>query len=119
MFASAAKQIAEERCGRCGTPAWWAYSADQNISFDLEDHTCHACAAIETAEEAQKERPKGTHKIARVAPVTYKDGTEEPLPTRADFYKALMKEAEWKAKVKADPSLLELDLGLVEAPESD
>lgn len=118
-LALAVKTIGEEKCSRCGTPAHWAYSTDDRIAFELEDLTCQACAEIEKAEEAQKERPKGTVKIAHVVPVSYEDGTTEELPTRGDFFERLAKEAEWKAKVKANPKLLELDLGLVEAPQSD
>jgi hypothetical protein len=98
------KQIADERCSRCGTPAHWAYSTDPNIDFELEDLTCQACAKIEKAEEDEKDRPKGTVKLAHVHGVRYKDGTEEPLPTREDFYKRLQAQAEAKAKALQDSS---------------
>jgi hypothetical protein len=98
------KKIADERCSQCGTPAWWAYSTDNMIQFKVEDHTCQACAVREAAEEAQEKRQPGTVKIVRTVPAF----DDEPLPTRQDFYESLAKRAEWEAKVKADPSLLEL-----------
>ena len=62
---------------------------------------------MEQAEEDQKDRPKGTVKIPRVIPVSYDDGSTEELPTRMDFFAELARQAEWKARVKADPTLLD------------
>ena len=106
MFAVAAKKYADERCSQCGTPAWWAFSSNNEIQFKVEDHTCEACAERDRAEEKQEKRQPGTHKIVRTVPAV--EG--EPLPTRGDFYEEIARRAEWEAKVKADPSLLDFEV---------
>lgn len=84
--------IDEEKCPKCGIPAWWAFSTDNSIEFEIHERTCYACAHKETHEADQaknKIKPKAGTTTFVTAKSVFDDGE---LPTRRDFYEAMAKE---------------------------
>lgn len=84
--------IDEERCPKCGIPAWWAFSTDNSIEFEIHERTCYSCAHKETHEADQaknKIKPKAGTTTFVTAKSVFDDGE---LPTRRDFYEAMAKE---------------------------
>jgi hypothetical protein len=82
----------DERCPKCGVPAWWAYSTNPEIEFELDEHTCHSCAFKADEEGKLKDEPG----VTRIVRAVHIDGHGEALPDRADFYQRLAKEHELK-----------------------
>lgn len=93
-LAMAVQILDDEKCPKCGVPAWWAYSENSNIEFSLEHIDCEACKFQEDEEKKIKTKPKG-----RTNYVKAKAAVGE-LPTRTDFGKEMQKRAEREAARK-------------------
>lgn len=86
----------QEKCGKCGTPAWWAFSEDNNIQFEVDEHKCEACAFLDEHESKQKDDDKkfGVTETVKVVHVDWEFGDKDAkLPTRSDWYAELAKKA--------------------------
>lgn len=94
-LAMAYEMVEAEKCGKCGVPAYWAYSEDSSITFELEDVECYSCGFQEAAEAKKKSKP-GVRTVVRAIP---EDGFDS-LPDRSAFVQRQMEKAA-KAKDKA------------------
>lgn len=95
-----------EKCPKCGTPAWWAFSENAEIQFEVEETTCHACAHLEQHEEKHSNSKSKRHGITDTVKVVHADwemGEETPLPSRNDWYAELKAKAEKAAAKKKSP----------------
>lgn len=96
VLAVAYESLDAEKCGKCGVPAWWAFSEDSRIAFDIGEHECHACAHQERADGKLKDKDKKPGVTRYVKPVP-EEGFDE-LPTRQDFQESMLKKALREAK---------------------
>lgn len=62
--------IDAEKCRKCGIDFWLAYSDDPEIQFEIDEHTCHACAYQEQHEDKKSDKdPKKFGVTEFVVPV--------------------------------------------------
>lgn len=101
VLAMAYESLEAEKCGKCGVPAWWAFSENTAIEFAMDEHKCESCAHKEAADKKVKEEKPGITRFVKAVPV---EGME--LPTRADFQAEILKKAlkEQAKKEKSDPT---------------
>lgn len=92
VLAMAFESLEAEKCGKCGVPAWYAFSEDSRIAFELAEHECHSCAHKERAEEKMKDKEKNKPGVTRYVKPVPEEGFEE-LPTRADFQESMLAKA--------------------------
>jgi hypothetical protein len=97
-LALAYETVESEKCQKCGVPAWYAYSENNAIAFEMDHIDCEACAFDEQNNSSkERKRPGRTKYVKAVA----EEGFE--LPTRADFQKEMLQKAEReKAKKKTE-----------------
>lgn len=88
VLATAYESIESEKCGKCGVPAWYAFSEDTSIAFDMDEHVCHACEHKEKADEKVKKEKPGVTRFVKAVP---EEGFE--LPTRASFQEQMIAKA--------------------------
>ena len=81
VLAVAFETLESEKCGKCGVPAWWAFSEDNTIAFAMDEHKCEACAFKEQADKKVKEEKPGITRFVKAVP----DEGFDKLPTRRDF----------------------------------
>lgn len=92
-LAEAVHILDKEKCGKCGTPAWLAFSENPYILFEMEEIKCEACAVADQDNEKQKD--KTSHGVTRIPKAVHadwefeKDGEKSPLPGRRDWYEEL------------------------------
>jgi hypothetical protein len=89
VLATAFESLEAEKCGKCGVPAWHAFSEDNTIEFAMDEHKCHACEFKEKADEKVKKEKPGITRFVKAVPV---EGIEE-LPSRADFQRDMIAKA--------------------------
>jgi hypothetical protein len=94
VLATAFEALEAEKCGKCGVPAWWAFSENNVIEFDMDEHECHACAHKDKIDKKVKEEKPGITRYVKAVPV---EGME--LPTRKDFQEEMLKKAAKAAEV--------------------
>lgn len=92
-----------EKCGKCGVPAWYAFSEDNRIAFKLDEHECHSCAHKERTEKNMKDAEKDKPGVTRFVVPIPEEGFKE-LPTRKDFQEAMLKKANKKESSDSTPS---------------
>lgn len=88
VLAMAFETLEAEKCGKCGVPAWWAFSEDSRVAFDMDEHECHACAHKEKEDKKVKEEKPGITRYVKAVP---EEGFE--LPTRTEFQEDMLKKA--------------------------
>lgn len=88
VLAMAYESLEAEKCGKCGVPAWWAFSENNTIEFAMDEHKCEACAHKDAADKKVKEEKPGITRFVKAVPM---EGME--LPTRADFQAEILKKA--------------------------
>jgi hypothetical protein len=93
VLATAFESIEAEKCGKCGVPAWHAFSEDPTIEFAMDEHVCHSCTHKEKADEKVKKEKPGVTRFVKAVPV---EGFE--LPTRATFQEQMIAKAIRDAK---------------------
>lgn len=91
VLATAFESLEAEKCGKCGVPAWHAFSENNTIEFAMDEHECHACAHKDKEDKKVKEEKPGITRYVKAVPV---EGFE--LPTRKDFQAEMLKKAEPK-----------------------
>lgn len=89
VLALAYETIESEKCGKCGVPAWYAFSEDSAIAFEMDEHTCHSCAHKEAADKKVKEEKPGVTRFVKAVP---EDGFDK-LPDRRDFQNEMLAKA--------------------------
>lgn len=89
VLAMAYETIDAEKCGKCGVPAWWAFSEDNSVAFVMDEHTCHSCEYKEKADKKVKEEKPGVTRFVKAVP---EEGFDA-LPTRTDFQEDMLKKA--------------------------
>lgn len=89
VLAVAFETLESEKCGKCGVPAWYAFSEDSSIAFEMDTHECHACAHKEKADKKVKEEKPGVTRFVKPVP---EDGFDK-LPSRKDFQKQMVAKA--------------------------
>lgn len=102
-IAEAVYILDSEKCPKCGTPAWWAFSENSEIQFEVEETTCHACAHLEQHEEKHSDSKKKRHGVTDTVKAVHADwelGEDTPLPVRSDWYAELQTKAEKEAAKK-------------------
>lgn len=97
-LAMAIELLDRERCKKCGTEGWYAYSENSEIAFKIETHTCYSCAHIEEHEDKKADSKAKNYGVTEmVVPVhvndefAEKDSEPSPLPTRSDWLKEMQK----------------------------
>lgn len=93
MLAVALTVMEAEVCS-CGTPSWIGQSSDRNIIFDVDSTVCHGCAEMERYEESDRRTQKKKVKGESLFVVPRNVWPDEPLPSRADYYTAMMEKGE-------------------------
>lgn len=88
-LAVAFETLDSEKCGKCGLPAWHAFSEDNSIEFEMDEHKCHACEYKEKADEKVKKEKPGVTRFVKAVPV---EGFEH-LPSRHDFQVMMLAKA--------------------------
>lgn len=91
-LAEAANRLAGEKCRKCGTDAWHAHSENREIAFEVTKHTCYGCAHLEQEEDKKSSKDKkefGVTPQVRAVHVDWENGSEDPLPGRADWLKEI------------------------------
>lgn len=85
-----------ERCKKCGTEGFHAYSENAEIGFKIEEHTCYACAHLEEYEDKQSDSKKKNYGVTEMVVAVHiddeyadKDAPPTPLPTRGDWLKEM------------------------------
>lgn len=86
VLAMAFESLEAEKCGKCGVPAWWAFSENSAIAFEMDEHKCESCAHKDAADKKVKEEKPGVTRFVKAVPI---EGME--LPTRTDFQNEMMK----------------------------
>ena len=89
MLAVAYETLDAEKCGKCGVPAWHAFSEDNRIAFAMDEHTCHSCAHKEAEDEKVKKEKPGVTRFVKAVP---EEGFEE-LPSRSEFQEQMLAKA--------------------------
>ena len=89
VLATAFEVLDSEKCGKCGVPAWHAFSEDSSIAFAMAEHVCYACEHKEKEDEKVKKEKPGVTRYVKAVP---EEGFEE-LPTRAEFQKQMLAKA--------------------------
>jgi hypothetical protein len=89
VLAVAFETLESEKCGKCGVPAWHAFSEDATIAFEMDEHECHACAHKDKADEKVKKEKPGVTRFVKAVP---EDGFDE-LPSRGDFQEQMLAKA--------------------------
>lgn len=91
VLATAFETIEAEKCGKCGVPAWWAFSEDSAVAFEMDEHVCHSCAHKEQDDKknAKKDPKPGVTRFVKAIP---EEGFED-LPSRADFQESMIAKA--------------------------
>lgn len=88
LLATALTVLESETCPHCSTPSWIGHSTDRNITFDVDSTTCFGCAEIERDQENDRRnsrsKPKGEFRYV----VPHNVWPDEPLPSRAELYRA-------------------------------
>jgi len=84
-LAEAIHMIDNEKCRKCGTEMWIAFNEDRDIQFEIDEHTCHACAHLEMHEDKKSDKePKKFGVTEFVKPVhadsELKDIDPEDIP---------------------------------------
>lgn len=92
-LAMAYESLDAEKCGKCGVPAWHAFSEDSRIAFELAEHECYSCAHKESAEEKMKDKEKNKPGVTRYVKPVPEEGFKE-LPSRAEFQLQMLAKAE-------------------------
>jgi len=104
-LAVAFETLESEKCGKCGVPAWYAFSENNTIAFDMDEHKCHACEHKEKADKKVKEEKPGVTRFVKAVP---EQGIDS-LPTRRDFQKEMLEKAleqqEKEEKAKSEKSI--------------
>lgn len=98
VLAMAFETLEAEKCGKCGVPAWWAFSEDNRVAFEMDKHECHSCAHKEKEDKKVKEEEPGVTRYVKAVP---EEGCE--LPTRTEFQTDMLKKA-LKEATKEKPS---------------
>lgn len=88
VLAVAFETLESEKCGKCGVPAWHAFSEDNRVEFEMDEHECHSCAHKEKEDKKVKEERPGVTRYVKAVPV---EGCE--LPTRTEFQVDMLKKA--------------------------
>lgn len=89
VLALAYETFDSEKCGKCGVPAWYAFSENNSIAFELDEHTCHACAHKDRDDKKHKEEKPGVTRFVKAIP---EEGFEA-LPTRREFQEEMLAKA--------------------------
>ena len=89
VLATAFESLEAEKCGKCGVPAWHAFSEDPTIAFAMDEHTCYACEHKEKIDKKVKEEKPGVTRFVKAVP---EEGFTE-LPTRAKFQEDMIAKA--------------------------
>lgn len=91
VLATAYETLDSEKCGKCGVPAWHAFSEDSSIAFAIDEHKCHACEHKE--KEDKKLKPKDEKPgVTRFVKAIPEEGFET-LPTRREFQETMIAKA--------------------------
>lgn len=93
-LAEAATRLANERCRKCGTEAWYAHSENNEIAFEISKHTCYGCAHLEQEADKKSDKDKkefGVTPQVRAVHVDKESDENAQLPTRADLIVELTK----------------------------
>lgn len=98
VLATAFESLEAEKCGKCGVPAWYAFSEDSTIEFEMDEHTCWACEHKEKADKKVKEEKPGVTRFVKAVPI---QGVKE-LPSRASFQESMIAKAIKEQEKKAD-----------------
>lgn len=96
-LAEAYKMFEDERCPQCGVHSWHAYSSNRDIRFSIEDHKCESCAVLDEHNEKQKDKKHGVTPTIKTD--TY---SEEPVPSRTDWFDELIRKEEAKKKKRME-----------------
>lgn len=96
VLAMAFETLEAEKCGKCGVPAWWAFSEDNSIAFAMDEHTCHSCAHKEKEDEKVKKEKPGVTRFVKAVP---EEGFDE-LPSRKSFQESMLAKALKESKKK-------------------
>ena len=99
MLAVAFETLEAEKCGKCGVPAWHAFSEDNSLTFAMDEHTCHSCAYKEVEDEKVKKEKPGVTRFVKAVP---EEGFE--LPSRSDFQEQMLAKALKEATKKESTS---------------
>lgn len=103
VLAVAFESLESEKCGKCGVPAWYAFSEDSRIAFELAEHECHSCAHKETKEKKMKDAERDKPGVTRYVKPVPEEGFEA-LPTRQDFQESMLKKMLREQSNKETPS---------------
>lgn len=98
-LAVAMEILDDEKCPKCGLPAWHAYSENNAIGFELDHITCHSCEFKELEEKKNKDED---HPGRTVFVKAYSEVEGEPLPGRRDFQEEVIRKAEKKLLSKTE-----------------
>lgn len=89
VLATAFETLEAEKCGKCGVPAWHAFSEDNSIAFAMDEHKCHSCEHKEKEDKKVKEEKPGVTRFVKAVP---EEGFTE-LPSRASFQESMIAKA--------------------------
>ena len=96
-LALAYETVEQEKCPKCGVPAWYAYSENNAIAFEHDHIDCEACKYDEQNTSKNEKKKPGQTKYVKAVP---EEGCE--LPSRSDFQKEMLAKAA-KEKAKKEP----------------
>lgn len=88
--------LSNERCKKCGTEAWHAYTENNEITYIIDKHTCHSCAHLEAHEDKKSDKDKKEFGVTEMVKAVHVDTElaepvyDTPLPGRADWLKDML-----------------------------
>lgn len=91
VLAMAYETLDAEKCGKCGVPAWHAFSEDSSVAFAMDEHKCYSC---EHKEQDDKKQKKSDDKpgVTRFVKAVPEEGFDA-LPSRRDFQEQMLAKA--------------------------
>jgi len=72
-LAEAVNMIDNEKCRKCGTEMWLAFSEDRDIQFEVEDHACHACAHLEEVQDKRSDKDAKKYGVTEFVKAVHAD----------------------------------------------
>ena len=96
-LAEAINTLDAEKCRKCGSDAAVAFNEDANIQFEIEEHTCHACAFQEQYDDKKSDKDKkkfGTTEFVKPVYLDFDESGREvvgevPATIRQDWLKSM------------------------------
>lgn len=87
-----------ERCKKCGTEGWYAFSENSEIAFKIDEHHCYSCAHLEEHEDKQSNSKAKKYGVTEFVTAIHVDdeyaekGTPPtPLPSRTQWLEEMAK----------------------------